>query len=175
MLRSAIRLVRVVIDPIKADVSGSAAVLGAVWMTYNWRTSRTWLTSVRVINDCGSKSSRGSEEFCGLVLFGRLVFSGGLDGVEYAAAISPIVRFVWRSGMYYSGGGYKISKILLVKKRNRGNWTQLHSDSLIDLTKLVMRIAISKSKGFHRAFQTKVCLIPATTNSLSRYFWPCLQ
>jgi len=41
----------VVIDSIKADISGNAAVLGAVWITCNWRTSSVWLTSALVINN----------------------------------------------------------------------------------------------------------------------------
>jgi len=52
---------------------------------------------------------------------------------------------------------------------------QLHSDRLIYLTKLIMRIAISKSEGFHRTFQTEVCLVPVTTNGLCRDPRSCLQ
>jgi len=52
---------------------------------------------------------------------------------------------------------------------------QLHSDRLIHLAKLIMRIAISKSEGLHRTFQTEVCLPPATTNGLCRDSRSCLQ
>jgi len=52
---------------------------------------------------------------------------------------------------------------------------QLYSDRLIDLTKLIMRIPISKSGGFHKICQTEACLVPATTNGLCRDPRPYLQ
>jgi len=77
-----------------------------------------------------------AEEFCGLVSSCR---SGG---AEYAAAIS-------------SGGATKSRKSCWLRKGREGLHA-IDSDRLIHLTKLIMRIAISKSEGFHRTFNTVV-------------------